>query len=446
MEILEEDIDMPEESSTFVSLTTLEVKIPQNAVGALIGRQGCNIKKIQESTSTAIKFRDEENGERTCVIRGKLEKAIKAKEVILNTFQNIPDVLIEELEIPNSMIGKIIGRNGCTIHKIQRMSGANVKVSDLDQNKTSDFAGLQSDYPRKVIIKGTKDQLTTAKSGIFDVMEEERKLQEDIKNSASNISHRSKGFSHQNGGIPSVNGFEVNSLELPECFISSSNFNEVYVSAVATAAHFWVQLVGPKTVQLDKLVTKMSEYYESSENRESHTLTSFETGKVVAAKFNDGMWYRGKIIDPEEEEQTKISVFFVDFGDTDDVERSFVCDLRTDFLMLGFQALECYLADVDIESADNKEATDVFESLSYAAQWKPLMVRVIGYRREGNESIPYVKVIDTNGSQDIDISEEMIKKGLVKRQKDVTSSKSEETCLDTLDNSDLEDLTLDNSI
>lgn len=47
---------------------------------------------------------------------------------------------------------------------------------------------------------------------------------------------------------------------------------EVYVSAVMSPSQFWVQVVGPGTLALDKLVKDMTAYYEEEENYKSHTL------------------------------------------------------------------------------------------------------------------------------------------------------------------------------
>lgn len=49
---------------------------------------------------------------------------------------------------------------------------------------------------------------------------------------------------------------------------------EVYVSAVENPGQFWVQVVGPGAVALDKLVTEMTEYYNDEENVELHALKS----------------------------------------------------------------------------------------------------------------------------------------------------------------------------
>lgn len=39
-----------------IQITNIEVKIPKNALGLVIGRHGTNIKQIEEKTSTSIHF------------------------------------------------------------------------------------------------------------------------------------------------------------------------------------------------------------------------------------------------------------------------------------------------------------------------------------------------------------------------------------------------------
>lgn len=48
-------------------------------------------------------------------------------------------------------------------------------------------------------------------------------------------------------------------------------------------------------------------------------------------------------------------------------------------------------------SAQSEEAADVFEELTYASQWKVVMVNVLGYKQQGNTTIPCVQIIDSSG-------------------------------------------------
>ena len=77
-------------------------------------------------------------------------------------------------------------------------------------------------------------------------------------------------------------------------------------------------------------------------------------GDIVAAKFpHDESWYRGQICAYERNDiypsKSIATVYYVDFGDTESISMENVCELRTNYLKLNFQALECYLANIDPE-------------------------------------------------------------------------------------------------
>lgn len=56
--------------------------------------------------------------------------------------------------------------------------------------------------------------------------------------------------------------------------------------------------------------------------------------------------YRAEVLDVLHENPVKAELYYVDYGDTDVVPCSEVFELRTDFLRLHFQAIECYLAKI----------------------------------------------------------------------------------------------------
>lgn len=118
------------------------------------------------------------------------------------------------------------------------------------------------------------------------------------------------------------------------------------MSAMVDPSRFWLQVVGPKATELDQLVEEMTEYYGKAENREAHALQKVEKGDLVAAVFRyDGKWYRAEVLEVMGKEG-RAELYYVDYGDTDVVDCGEVYELRTDFLRLHFQAIECYLANV----------------------------------------------------------------------------------------------------
>ncbi|KAG7177119.1 tudor and KH domain-containing protein homolog isoform X1 [Homarus americanus] len=408
--------------------STVQVQVPVDAVGLVIGRQGANIKLIQDRTNTNIRISDEgEEGHRLCVISGLEKNITLAQTLILKTVNEQPVIETTEMLVPYGAIGRVIGRNGESIRTISHLSGAKVFV-DRDEDLT-----LSLPYPedmRKIVLKGSKEQIEAARSLLLEKVVEDEEMRQQIHASATNMFLRARGrqAAHENVSQPSPMN-RNNPLFEALSSTNSDRYIEAYVCAVDTASHFWLQVVGQRSVLLDKLVTEMTEYYESAENRELHELDKVDINSIVAAKFpHDNSWYRGQVCNYEHNEtdplQSFVTVYYVDFGDTETVKIDNVSELRTDFLKLNFQAIECFLANIKPESVKGDEAADVFEELTYAAQWKVVMVKVVGYQQAGEKTIPCVQIIDTNGSTDVDVAEELVNRGLAELTNGVSDSSS----------------------
>ena len=60
---------------------------------------------------------------------------------------------------------------------------------------------------------------------------------------------------------------------------------------------FWVQKIGPKSVDLDKLTQDMTEYYREEANKKFHSVSSVAPGDIVACRFSDEeSFYRAKVV------------------------------------------------------------------------------------------------------------------------------------------------------
>lgn len=114
---------------------------------------------------------------------------------------------------------------------------------------------------------------------------------------------------------------------------------EVYVSAVASPARFWVQIVSSQIKKLDQLITEMTAYYSQTDNQKKHHIKDPYLGQIVAAMFQyDNKWYRAEIVAivPNEYDPRRVALdlYFLDFGDSIYVDTHDVFELRTDFLTL----------------------------------------------------------------------------------------------------------------
>lgn len=111
----------------------VEIRIKKELVRELIGRNGKNIKLLQEQSNTKINFRDC-NGDdnlKLCIIRGSEEACHIAESLIKDFIENQPIIESEDVWVPISCVGKIIGRGGEKISELRSASGAKVSISDI---------------------------------------------------------------------------------------------------------------------------------------------------------------------------------------------------------------------------------------------------------------------------------------------------------------------------
>lgn len=414
----DDDLDSKRKSSAVTSRqTVIEVQIPRKAVGAVIGRQGTTIKEIQEKTGAKVNFKDDtqsDDTDRMLVIRGMPESAQSAECMVRQILANMPVIVQEEMEVPNYALGRIIGRGGESIRQMSRASKTKILI-----DKTRDS---YRDKPQIVTIIGAKDQIIIAKSLIQEKLDEEEEFRAKAAVSAANRETRQKvketNSSHDrmtnsaNTKVPIIDetpklnnkqaeGDNDNNLYME--FPKGREFVEVYVSAIATPGHFWVQTIGAMALQLDKLSAAMTGYYDG-EGKDS-VLSSVKVGDIVAAPFeNDRTWYRAKVMDVD---NSTLDLFYVDYGDSAFMDSTQVKPLSPEYLTLPFQAIECRLSGVKPKGEWTEEAFNKFEDLTYCAKWKVLIAKAIKF----TGSIPHLQLIDTNGSEDIRINEEMIKCG-----------------------------------
>ena len=109
---------------------TLEVRIPQDQAGIVIGRGGQTIKEIQSRSNTRIHFKDElaTNDYRFIAVIG-LPDDVKLAEILIHQIiANQPSTENFVMHIPSTFIGPIIGRNGESIRSLQDRSGCHIDI------------------------------------------------------------------------------------------------------------------------------------------------------------------------------------------------------------------------------------------------------------------------------------------------------------------------------
>ncbi|KAK2580728.1 hypothetical protein KPH14_011356 [Odynerus spinipes] len=316
---------------------TKEFKVPRQFVPVVIGRGGATIKDVENKSSARIRFKEDniECPDRICLIQGTLESVNLAEAMITTIIANQPIIETYEMYVPQQACGRIIGRGGETIHQIQSLSSAKIIVEN-------GFSTNHQDSERRIIIKGTAEQIATALSQIEDKVKEEKETRIQLETNSSTRLPRGK-LSPRNTAV----NVPESPMKLTEVTLQldSDGLMEVYVSAMESPSLFFIQLVGSGTIALDTLISDMTTYYNTKENYEMHILKNITVGQMVAAKFSfDEKWYRAEVLSSPVDGFCE--VYFVDFGDHERVDTSFILELPTNFLILGVQAVECSLANV----------------------------------------------------------------------------------------------------
>ncbi|XP_012227770.1 tudor and KH domain-containing protein homolog isoform X2 [Linepithema humile] len=385
----------------------IRLKVPKQFVSAVIGRGGSVINNIRTMTGTRISMDDDIDCLNcTCTIQGNdMESILLAESLIKNIIDNQPIIETYELFVPHEACWRILKKN--VVQVIIRTTGVKIMIDHSYVSKN------EEKKEKRIILKGTAEQIASAVTEIEDLIREVNKVQAQIKCEVAATAKRmsKSALSPRNNNVnnvASINGSEPLEIPLPQ-----DGLIEVYVSAMESPSKFWIHVVGPGNIALQNLVSEMTEYYDKEENRELHTLKKIAQGQMVAAKFgHDGKWYRAEVtavITPTCE------VWFVDYGDKDIVPTKDILELRTDMLSLRPQAVECSLANVKPrENEWDFEAIDKFAELVSLAQWKVLVAKVSSYkersgsRREGSP-IPCFDLYDKNDEKNINIGETMVR-------------------------------------
>nr|XP_029132761.1 tudor domain-containing protein 6-like isoform X1 [Labrus bergylta] len=148
---------------------------------------------------------------------------------------------------------------------------------------------------------------------------------------------------------PPLEGYQKKMLEkeerkgvvekLPAEDLSLNSSHAAVVQHVSDPSEFWIKTQN-YAKELDELMDEIYHLYKDSVNKVVRNPT---VGLYCASKAKDGDFYRATVTEVGE---TKIKVFFVDYGNTEVVDRSHIRMLPDKFKKLPRLALKCTLAGV----------------------------------------------------------------------------------------------------
>ncbi|XP_038591942.1 tudor and KH domain-containing protein isoform X1 [Micropterus salmoides] len=405
------------------------------------------------------------------LLQGSKEQVLLARCVMENLITDCEPVT-EVLEVPQTAFGRIIGRGGESLKLITRNTGAKV---DCSKDKTHS-PGRKGN----VTITGTRQEVKQAKELILEKVREDMTVRTKISQSSAlrqkrghvavnqrqdsteneapvGLNNNSPYFQTEKNGLIHANGTarepedindkdlkvtnadnkeeesvstdslsEMSKFEIPSPDLSfqPDEHLEVYVSAYENPNHFWIQILGVRSLQLDKLTEEMNRFYNSG-NSAQQRVETIVVGDIVAAPYRDhGTWNRARVLGVLG--SGLVDLYYVDFGDNGELPRDSLCRMRSDFLSLPFQAIECNLAGVRPKGEEWTEAAlDEFEQLTHCALWRPLQAKLCSYSHSEISSWPSVKLYDNTEGKTVDIGEELIRLGHAVSFQEVVNGRTE---------------------
>ena len=174
------------------------------------------------------------------------------------------------------------------------------------------------------------------------------------------------------------------------------------VTFAANPGEFYCQL-NSASEAIDVLMDSMYTFY--AEEGKGSMIENPAVGSYCAAPFSDGSWYRGKLVHVTPD---IASIFYVDYGNTEDVPRSDVRTLESQFCALPAQALRCSLEGVSPLAAGgwSLECISKFQEAVLEQEVKGTFLRASG--------AGFDVQLEFGGQA---ISQKLIEAGLAKKEK-----------------------------
>ncbi|TFK11078.1 tensin-4 [Platysternon megacephalum] len=118
----------------------LRILVPTQFVGAIIGKEGLTIKNLTKQTQSKVDIHRKENAgaaEKPITIHASPEGCSEACRMILDIMQKEADETKSSEEVPlkilahNSLVGRLIGKEGRNLKKIEQDTGTKITISPL---------------------------------------------------------------------------------------------------------------------------------------------------------------------------------------------------------------------------------------------------------------------------------------------------------------------------
>lgn len=260
-----------------------------------------------------------------------------------------------EFLLPVYLVSKMLGRKGCFVQSIKAKTGVNVLIKRNPGTHKTKVCSLE----------GTQADIDNALTLI-------RKKFPEKRFAALSLQRVHVGQTENVVPLPLIDA---------TCFhlqlVEGIN-NDVTISSIVNGGHVFLQQpLHPSFPSLNTMQQCLNQIYNLNDAPKLPKITE----NAVCVTSLQGIWCRVQIVSHFPEEEYCL-VRYLDYGGYGNVSTSNLRQIRTDFMGVPFQSIECVLSNLKPKGNNewSPEAAEVLESLSKGLI---LQAQVAGYTAEG---------------------------------------------------------------
>jgi len=295
-----------------------------------------------------------------------------------------------QFHIPDYLCGKLIGQNGTYIKKLKEECRCNIilmetegakpkKAGKMKKGRNGRQQTSQADY-KVCSIEGTRASIDKC----LDIVKQKF------------IEHREEvSFEQVNSTKGSSLSMHTGSVSLS---LAEGCMHEVFVSSIVGGGHVFLQQpYHPTFHALERLDACMAKLYSSCQ---CPALPSPLPVNTVCVAAYEGGWYRCQVVSVDETSQ-QCDIKYLDYGGYHTLPIDDLRQIRTDFLSLPFQAIECYLANISPKDDENVSAFVLEELIANQI----VQARMIGTNEAG---VPMIHLYRATNGQTTMVNKELV--------------------------------------
>jgi len=297
-------------------------------------------------------------------------------------------LLAYTFHIPDYLCGKLIGHNGTFINKLKEDCRVNIILKETVGEKL-----------RKKRPKSKKDQKFGEGKLKLCCIEGTRLNIDKCLDIVKDKFYHNPEMSFEQVNRSSREGQNQMNLNGSVCLsLAEGVMHDVFVSSIVGGGHVFLQQpYHPTFFALERLDQCMTKTY--SQFSCPQVPLPVEINSVCVAPCEGG-WYRCQVV-AYDEETGACDIKYLDYGGYHSIAATELKQIRTDFLSLPFQAIECYLANINPTDDENISAFVLEELISQQI----VQARMIGTNEQG---VPMIHLYRAANGQTTMVNRELV--------------------------------------